>query len=249
MGGLSVNEYNRLKNRYLELSKMLEVPGALGELAIEISSAEDYEEDVAGMLVPKREPLIIEKHVQPVMSYNRNNTNVMACQFLGVNSTGTSSFGDGELNVKDQGGILRGSTNYGMTWRGYLGINAARNNDAKGLVVGTGNTAESFEDYAMAAKINDGTAAGELEYFAQCMPTISWDSRGRTFTILHERFFKNQDASSITINEVGWIEYIYATNASYYILLLRDALSSGVAIASGKVARVSLEMTTAAFPS
>jgi len=250
MGLLTEQQYQERLARYKELTKILELPGAFGNLSVEVSPAEDYEESDAGILVPKHEPRILESHRQPVMSYNRNHTNVIACQFLGINSTGTvGGFGDGELNVKDQTNTLRGSTIYGLCWYGYLGMNAAKNNDLKGIVVGTGNTAESFEDYVMDAMIDDGTGAGELEYFAQCRPTITWDGSGRTFTIVQERFLKNQDGSSITINEVGWIEYVYATNLRYYILLLRDVLSSGVAIAAGKVARVTLEMTTAAYPS
>jgi len=249
MGMLSLEEYQIAKERYLELTKLLELPGALGNLRVASYNGRDFEEGDGGILVPKHEPEVVNLHEQPVMSFNRNWSNLLASQLLCVNSTGAATFGDGEINVKDQTGTIRGSTSYGPAWRGYLSINAAINNDTKGLVVGTGATAESFEDFAMDAIINDGTGSGELEYFAQNKPSKAWDGSGRTWTIIWERFFKNQDGSSITINEVGLIEYVYGTNLSYYILTLRDALTSGVSIASGNVARATIEMVTTAMPS
>lgn len=249
MGRLSAEEYESLKTRYLELSEILEVPGALGVFSVAESPSEDFIETPAGVLVPKGEPRILNSHKQPIMSWNRNNSNIIACQFLGINTTGTATFGAGHINVKDQGGTLRGSTSYGLSWQGYLGHRAAMNDDTLAIVVGTGTAAESFDDFVMDSKIASGSGAGQLLYFAQFKPTIVWSSGDRTWTITHERYFKNNDGSSITINEVGLIEYMYATLSQYYILTLRDKLSSGVAIGSGKVARVTIEFETAAWPS
>lgn len=249
MGSLSQQEYKELTSRYLKLSAMLEIPGAIGSFSVTESPLEDFIEIEERLLIPKDVPLILNKHEQPIHSWNRNAFNIMACQFLGINSTDDVVFGDAHINIKDQGGDLRGSSSYALSWGGHLGHGGGMNDDERGIIVGTGDTEEAFDDYVMDSKISDGSGAGELFYFAQFKPTVIWNSDDRTWTITHERYFKNNDGSSITINEVGIAEYIYATTLQYYILTLRDALSSGIAIASGKVARVAIEFETTAWPS
>ncbi len=249
MGRLSTEQYQKLKNRYLELSAMLEVPGALGLLSVEESSLEDFVQTADGLLVPVGKPRVSKKHEQPLMSYNRNFSNILASQFLSINATDSATFGDDHINVKDEAGVIWGSTSYAMSWINYLSMGAPMNNDTKGVIVGTGTAAESFEDFALDSKISDGGGAGQLFYFAQPKPLITWSSGDRTWTITHERMFKNNDGSSITINEIAIVTLAYATNLQKYILILRDKLSSGVAIDSGKVARVTIEIETAAFPS
>ena len=53
----------------------------------------------------------------------------------------------------------------GTTYPAY-GLKAPAGEDSYGIVVGTGTAGESFEDYALANKIANGTGAGQLAYIA-----------------------------------------------------------------------------------
>jgi len=97
-------------------------------------------------------------------------------------------------------------------------------------MVGTGTTAPQVTNYNLQTKINHGSGSGQLLYGATSLtaPTTSGSTRfwkaSRTFT--------NSSGSSITVNEVG---LVLAYQSSYYIMIARDVLSSGVVINNGQV--------------
>ncbi len=90
-------------------------------------------------------------------SWTRNAYNGMLVT-LAWNVDGTT-YGDGDLKVKTTSGV---SNNYGTTTYSKGGANSS----VSGIQVGSGNTAESFEDYVLATLITSGTGAGQLSYVA-----------------------------------------------------------------------------------
>jgi len=157
------------------------------------------------------------------------------------NPSDTGNYGAGYLSIKDTGGTIRGHVNYlcapdprqggdtpsAATVAGYLASAAV---DTKGIVVGTGTTAESFEDYALDTKIANGTGAGELSYVASELHNVTWT--GGTLTMADEqvRYFNNNSGGSIGVNEVGIIAQIDIATLNVLALMSRDVLGSTVTV-------------------
>lgn len=119
--------------------------------------------------------------------------------------------------------------------------NAASNSEPTnsyrlGIVVGTGTTSVTPQDYALATQITDGTTSGKLEYFTCAGSSLTISAPTGSFTL--ERLFRNSSGASITINEVGI--YVgaksFADNDEY--CAIRDLVSPGFAVANGEYMRV-----------
>ena len=108
-----------------------------------------------------------------------------------------------------------------------LHIEGGASNDALGIVVGTGTTATTDQDYSLETKIAHGTGAGELEYGAQTIGDPS-ESGGNVDMVL-TRIFTNGSGDSITVNECGC--YCYGNLTPYTFCILRDIISPGEAVA------------------
>ncbi|RLI87201.1 MAG: hypothetical protein DRP01_02525 [Archaeoglobales archaeon] len=96
-----------------------------------------------------------------------------------------------------------GGTHAFMELFGYEG------NDDGGLLVGTGTTEPTRDDYALESKIPHGTGAGQLYYY--------------TTSIIHgpdyvevRRTFANQSGADITVREVGLVACYYDVDVSAY---------------------------------
>ncbi|RLC77728.1 MAG: hypothetical protein DRJ03_26355 [Chloroflexi bacterium] len=86
---------------------------------------------------------------------------------------------------------------------------AGEENDAWGLVAGTGTTSPTRDDYKLESKIPHGTGAGQLYYYA------SGVVYGADY-IEVRRSFGNQSGAEITINEVGLLARYYDVDAGVY---------------------------------
>lgn len=189
-------------------------------------------------------------HEQECHSWTRNFYNLIASQMLSVNSTDSSTFGDGHINWKDHDGTLRGVSSYAQSLYSSNPYQGSSDDDDYGIVVGTGSTAESFEDYQMDSLIAAGDGAGELNYSESPEPTFAWDSGARTFDIVHRRYMANNSGGSITIAEIGLKARVYySSGQTNYALMARDVLGSSVAIADAGVARCKYTVVSATFPS
>jgi hypothetical protein len=108
-------------------------------------------------------------------SWTRNAYQMLATAIGGMRNSG--AYADGSLATKNTGGSVISnvylantggvSSNFnvdseavGKAYRGPNGDNVS------GIVIGTGDTPESFNDYALAAALAEGTGAGQVNYMA-----------------------------------------------------------------------------------
>jgi hypothetical protein len=121
---------------------------------------------------------------------------------------------------------------YTYTWR----CDAPANNDTYGVMVGTGITAPTIDDYQMETKIAHGIGAGQMQYSAVSFGAPASDGTTSQFTITRD--FANQSGGSITVREVGLIVtgYQYETGTTRYFLTIRDAVN--IAVPNGETLTV-----------
>jgi hypothetical protein len=128
------------------------------------------------------------------------------------------SYGAGSLKIKFSGGS-EGNPNSGA-------YQPATNNNITttaisygGIWIGTGDTAYSFEDYALAAIIANGSGTGEMAYGAMAHQTPAYTSGTKEWAQTMKRVFNNNSAAAIGVKEVGLAGYASTLNA-------RDVLGS-----------------------
>jgi len=71
----------------------------------------------------------------------------------------------------------------------------------KGIVIGTGTTPVTLDDYKLEAKISHGTGAGQMVYKEQSPHQHETTASG--WRTIMERHFENQSGNSIYIGETG----------------------------------------------
>lgn len=169
-------------------------------------------------------------------SWNRNFYNYTACLQMGLASnTGGTTFEAGKMPMKDTGNITkqtsfifipRDSTyNAGDPTAFYGGAGI----DTQGIVVGTGNIAESFEHYALNAKCANGNGAGQLSYTSESVGAMTYDAPTKKLTTTLIRIFNNNSGASIIITEVGWYIKLFVSAYNFF-MLSRDLLASSVEV-------------------
>jgi len=128
--------------------------------------------------------------------------------------------------------IVQNSNNFGMA--GGVG------DDEVGIVVGTGSTAESVDDYKLDTKIVHGAGGGELQYGNQAfnIPVVGATEVNYVIT----RTFVNGSGGAIVVAEIG-ID-IEATSAAANFLAVRDVLPSTESVADGLTLTVQYTFTT-----
>lgn len=108
------------------------------------------------------------------------------------------------------------------------GLRAPAGTDSFGIVVGSGADAESFESYNLAAKIANGSGAGQLSYTDTEAPAVS--TIGTTKKTDWVRYFNNNSGADITVNEVGLIiQHKYPTG-THLFLLERSLIPGGLIV-------------------
>lgn len=131
--------------------------------------------------------------------------------------------------VKDTGGTLRTSS---TTASPPLDCIAGAGGTVEGIEVGTGTTAESADDYVLAAKIAEGSGAGQLNYQASVGYAIEAVTGGYRITL--DRQLNNNSGGTIVIAEMGLVAQ--HTASAFMFLILRDVLSSTYSLATGAAA-------------
>jgi hypothetical protein len=102
--------------------------------------------------------------------------------------------------------------------------NAGPNVDTYGILVGTGTTAPTIDDYQMETKITHGIGAGQLQYSAVAFGAPTSDGTVSHFTITRD--FSNASGSPITVREVGLVVLIGRMGSgSDYYLTIRDSVN------------------------
>jgi len=126
------------------------------------------------------------------------------------------------------------------------------NDSTYGIVVGTGTTPPTPQNYQLQSQIANGTGSGQLVYGAHSVSptpgTTLLDGQsatpstgvltpsGNTTSFSISRTFQNQSGASITVSEVGIIARVIAySDLKPYVLIIRDLLSSPITIPNGGV--------------
>ena len=120
-------------------------------------------------------------------------------------------------------------TTFSLSLSYYWDLKAPSGNTTYGPMVGTGITTPQITNYTLGAKIAHGTGSGQLVYGATAMPNPATSGSSRFWNV--SRSFTNSSGASITVNEIGLV----AKTSSYYFMIARDVLGTGVAIANGQV--------------
>lgn len=183
-------------------------------------------------------------------SWTRNRINTMAMQGMmgapGIHNA--SYFTDGYLNFRTTNGNITGNNAY--TYADGACVRDASNQwgvgSAYGILVGSSDVAESFDDYNLGATIGHGAGAGQLSRAAQSIVSQVWNSSSHKWILTLQRGFVNTSGGDVTVKELGFI-----TSYSIYILpgsspsfdgnaklLIRDVLPTPVTVATGQTLTV-----------
>ena len=104
-----------------------------------------------------------------------------------------------------------------------------------GILVGTGSTAESKDDYVLATPVAEGSGAGQLNH----SPTTTFapvSSITGGYRCLVQRDFTNASGGTIVVAEIGLV--MANTSNTLFFLVIRDVLSSTESILTATGRRI-----------
>jgi len=112
--------------------------------------------------------------------------------------------------------------------------NAGSGDTSLGILVGTGSTSPTIDDYAMESLISHGTGANQLQYGAVAFGDPTCDANSCHFTITRD--FSNASGESITVYEIGLVVVSQQSGSGYNhrSLVVRDVISAGISIPNGE---------------
>ena len=155
-------------------------------------------------------------------TYVRNFYNLLFAHVAGIASYTSATYGAGDLNFRATNGTVYG-TNGTMRITLPELITTATYTDTAGIVIGTSDTAYSFEQYALGALIAHGTGSGQMSSQAMTQQTPVYTAGTKEWSQTAKRVFNNNSDGSIGVNEVGWG---FRSATGNLALLVRDVLAS-----------------------
>ena len=117
---------------------------------------------------------------------------------------------------------------------GILLLNAPEGDDTYGIVVGTGTTPVTPDDYKLEQQIPHGSSDNQLYYQKTSIgaPNVS---NGKV-KISISRVFRNDGSVDVNINEIGLqAEVMDSSGATYKVLIVRDVLPQAEVVPGGGV--------------
>ena len=139
-------------------------------------------------------------------------------------------------SLKDTGNVARDICNSGLTFASDGGSGVVTH----GIIVGTGTTAPTINDYVIQTAIAHGTEAGQLQYSTVTFGAPASDSTTSQFTIT--RNFANSSGGAITVNEIGLYVKGYKYDVTYYFMAIRDVISGGISVPNGQTLTVNYRL-------
>ena len=137
-----------------------------------------------------------------------------------------------------RGGTARVSTNAGR-----LLLNAPEGDDTYGIVVGTGTTPVTPDDYKLEQQIPHGSSDNQL-YHYPCN-VLDLEVEGNRVIQKIQRQFENRGTVDIDINEIGLQALVIDSGGTTYkVLIVRDVLSEPISIPSGGTAVLEVWLVT-----
>lgn len=150
--------------------------------------------------------------------------------------TDTSTFGDGHLNIKDiTGTIYKPYTHSQMVvvWNSYL-----NSTDPKyGLVLGTGDTPVSYDDFKI-------TVANNLTAQAHAWSTPVYEN-GKIKTTITRVFVSSVEQ---TIKEIGFYSDIWGSNTYKQLCIYREVLETPIVVPANGSIEVTITLYASTNP-
>jgi hypothetical protein len=134
--------------------------------------------------------------------------------------------------VRDTGNVLRGICASSQNFAADAGAGVT----TFGIIVGTGNTAPTIDDYVMETPIAHGVGGGQLQYGAATFGAPAYDATTSQFTITRD--FANGSGGAIVVNEIGLYVEGYVPAATYYFMTIRDVIGGGINVPNGQTLTV-----------
>ena len=186
-------------------------------------------------------------------SFVRNIHNIVATQILDIaaNDDTANEYGIGSLTLIQTNGTSNSANTIpydigsAAQGEGYFGTVA---DSTHGIVVGTGTSGFTFEDFQLGTPIVSGSASGQMAYSSAEPVVVTFDTNSSRWSVDYARFFNNNTTASITVAEIGMVSET-ATPANQMILVCRDALSTTLPIAIGGQLKVTYTFTSQQFTS
>lgn len=128
---------------------------------------------------------------------------------------------------------------------------AAANSVAGGIVVGTGDTAFSADQYALATLIAHGTGSGQMSYEASTVGALAYTAGTKTWKQTLTRAIINLSGSSITVKETGLYQGhgssantgLFGQGYGIAYMVERSVLSPAVEVVNGAALTVTYEIS------
>jgi len=124
-------------------------------------------------------------------------------------------------------GVDRSVIYFGDNWK----FKADANEDYIGIVIGTGSTAVTIDDYKLDSQIMQGTGSGQMRHLASTpsCPSVA----GSNCDFLTSRTFLNNSGGSITVRESGIYCRVKGPTYYGYACIVRDVLATPQAVPDG----------------
>ena len=172
----------------------------------------------------------------------RNYYNWLAMLAMGVSSTDTSTFGDGHLNTKVLGGSLAAIklTQYSEVVGFGNSISTSivgSDTTSNAIIIGSGDTAVTFDDYALDSIISSGWTKG-----TPIVGTPAYNSGTKKWTNTISFVCTNTSGSDLTIKEIGIVARIVDYVSTTSSLIYREVLASPVTITNGTSSTITLNL-------
>lgn len=212
------------------------MPEAKVETKIEASKEKPAEIDIEPGEVFATLELIVRDKDGNVVEYRKQKSKSFVKQFFQLLYSQGYGLGltpaDLVDTVKDITNTDRRPIAVSTMFKCNAGVGSATN----GVVVGTGSTAATIDDYALETQIAHGTGAGELQYGAM---TFGEPSAGASISQFRlTRDFANGSGGSIDVSEVG----LYVSGGSHNFMTIRDVLGTPIAVPNGQTLTVNYQM-------
>jgi len=142
-------------------------------------------------------------------------------------------------SLKDTGNVARNICESALTFAsdGAAGI------VTHGIILGTGSTAPTINDYVLVTPIAHGVAAGQLQYSAVIFGAPASDATTSQFTITRD--FANASGGAITVNEIALYVKAYKYNVTYFFMIIRDVIGGGIAVPDGQTLTINYRLQAA----
>ena len=180
----------------------------------------------------------ILSHRQPMRSFVRQFIDILAMGAGNVNTSIKDITNTARLVVATSNAgclcLLAGGGGYPFYSQSNL-TQVGLETERVGIVIGTGNTAPTSDDYALETLIAHGQAATEMVYGGMEIEPVVVAAPSASFLL--RRYFNNKSGGDITVLEVGIYSPILLAQA-YACCIVRDVLGAPVAVLDTELLRV-----------